>query len=603
MTETIEQPSTSLVEENDHAEADNNQLRKPFVGRLGVRLIEKGMITSDQLEVVLREQRANPTAKKMLGDLLISMGFITESDLAEALTESSGIKNIDLQAAVLDPDLINLVPKEVAVRYKVIPVVQTEDSVSIAMTDVYNIMAIDQVKRYFPKHVKIIPFYAAETDIMGIIDQYYRYEMSINGILREIENNANNAKSADGGGKAQSITDPSLMEEGYVNPTVRLVDALLLDAIKVGASDIHFEPESTVLRLRYRIDGKMTQIRSFHKEYLQAILVRIKIISGMNITETRNPQDGRISYNVFGRVVDFRVATQPTIHGENIVMRILDKKASIVPLSNLGFSESNSKLLKKLLKRPEGIVIVTGPTGSGKSTTLYSILNFINSIDKNIMTLEDPVEYQLPLIRQANVREGSGMNFTDGIKSLMRQDPDIIFIGEVRDAATATMALRAAMTGHQVFTTLHTNDAIGAIPRLTDIGVSPQLISGSVICIMAQRLARKLCPDCKRGEPANAEECRIMGISSEDPPIIYHRIGCDKCKNTGTKGRIGISEILPIDRGLDELIAKEVTRQVMVDYALDHGLIPMVEDGIGKVLQGVIDLEELIGTIDMTSRL
>lgn len=593
---------TDITEQNATTAAEAPRA-KPFVGQLGLRLIEKGLLTSDQLEVALREQRANPTAKKMLGDLLITMGFITESGLAEALVESSSIKQIDLQTAVLDPELINKIPKDVALRYKAIPVAITDDSVSIAMTDVYNIVAIDQFKRYFPKNLKVLPFYAAETHIMGIIDQYYRYEMSIDGILKEIENNNNASKSREAGTDNKAAPDPALLQEGYTNPTVRLVDALLLDAIKAGASDIHFEPEATVLRLRYRIDGQMTQIRSFHKEYLQAILVRIKIISSMNITETRNPQDGRISYSMFGRAVDFRVATQPTIHGENIVMRILDKKSSIVPLAALGFSDSNSALLKKMLKRPEGIVIVTGPTGSGKSTTLYSILNFINSIDKNIMTLEDPVEYQLPLIRQANVREGSGMNFTDGIKSLMRQDPDIIFIGEVRDAATATMALRAAMTGHQVFTSLHTNDALGAIPRLVDIGVSPQLISGSVICILAQRLARKLCPACKKAAPATAEECRILGISAENPPIIYHRIGCDKCKNSGTRGRIGISEILPVDRKLDELIAQNATRSELLKQSLANGLIPMIDDGIGKVLLGIIDLEELIDTIDMTSRL
>ncbi len=598
MTDTTEQTLSPPPVGTDEAP------RKPVVGQLGVKLIEKGLITSDQLEVALREQRANRATKRMLGDLLIEMGFITENELAEALTESSGMKNIDLQTAVLDPELINKVPKDIAMRYKVIPVSMHDDSVSVAMTDVYNIMALDQLKRYFPRQLKIVPFYAPETHIMGIIDQYYRYEMSIDGILREIENNNNAAKAAQSNSSAKvAPPDPETLKSGYVNPTVRLVDALLLDAIKSGASDIHFEPEATVLRLRYRIDGQMTQIRSFHKDYLQGILVRMKIIAGMNITETRFPQDGRISYSMFGRAVDFRVATQPTIHGENIVMRILDKKSSIVPLSALGFSDSNGKLLQKMLKRPEGIVIVTGPTGSGKSTTLYSILNFINSIDKNIMTLEDPVEYQLPLIRQANVREGSGMSFTDGIKSLMRQDPDIIFIGEVRDAATATMALRAAMTGHQVFTSLHTNDALGAIPRLVDIGVSPQLISGSVICILAQRLARKLCPHCKEAEAATPEECRVLGVDPSNPPQIYHRIGCDKCKNTGTKGRVAISEILPVDKGLDELIAREATRREMLDHALSHGLTPMLEDGVLKVLQGTIDLQELIDTIDMTSRL
>ena len=580
-------PPTDIAKEAEDILAPKE---KPVLP-LGEQLIAKGLISPDQLQVAIREQELNPSEKKMIGSVLVQMGFITESTLGEVLSESSGIKNFDLTSAALDSKLINQVPKDVAMRCKAIPVLLGEDSVCIAMSDVYNILALDQLRKHFPKHLRIVPVYATETQILEIIDQYYHYEMSVEGILREIETGISEKRMLSG-----EVT-------GYVNPTVRLVDALLVDGIKQGASDLHFEPEGTFLRLRYRVDGKMRQIRSFHKEYWQAIVVRIKILSGMNITETRNPQDGRINYNVLGREVDFRVATQPTIHGENIVMRILDKKSSIVPVAQLGFSPQNEALLTKLLKRPEGIIIVTGPTGSGKSTTLYSILNFINSVDTNIMTLEDPVEYQLPLIRQSNVREGTGMSFTDGIKSLMRQDPDIIFIGEVRDQATATMAVRAAMTGHQVFTTLHTNDALGAIPRLTDIGVSPSLLSGSLICIIAQRLARKLCDYCKKATPANAEECRILGFDPATPPHIYHHQGCDKCSQRGYKGRVAVSEILSIDKKFDELIALGATRQVLYDHAIEHGFVPMVGDGIKKILAGVTDLEELIGTIDMTGRL
>lgn len=559
---------------------------------LGQRLIEKGLISPDQLEIALREQRADASNHRMLGTILVELGFITESALGEVLAESSGIKRFDLYSAALDPKLINMVPKDVAIRCKVIPVASTEESISIAMNDVYNIMVIDQLRKYFPRTVKIVPVYAGETEILEAIDQYYHYEMSVEGILKEIETGISDRKELSG------------EATGYVNPTVRLVDSLLVDAIKSGASDIHFEPEEFFLRIRYRIDGRMMQIRSFHKEYWPAIAVRIKILSGMNIAETRNPQDGRITYNVLGREVDFRVATQPTIHGENIVMRILDRKQSLLPLAQLGFSEHNVALLKKLLKRPEGIVIVTGPTGSGKTTTLYSILSHINSIDKNIMTLEDPVEYQLSLIRQSNIREGTGMNFTDGIKSILRQDPDIIFIGEVRDTATASMAVRAAMTGHQVFTTLHTNDAIGAVPRLVDIGIPSNLLAGSLICIIAQRLARLLCEHCKEASAASSEEKRILGISdNEDTVMLYHHKGCPKCNHAGYKGQIVISEILQIDRGFDELIATAATRNSMFEYALSQGFVTMAEDGIKKVLQGIIDLDELIDTVDMTSRL
>ncbi|RYE18906.1 MAG: type II/IV secretion system protein, partial [Sphingobacteriaceae bacterium] len=332
-----------------------------------------------------------------------------------------------------------------------------------------------------------------------------------------------------------------------------------------------------------------------------AIAVRIKIISNINIAETRIPQDGRITYNVAGKEIDFRVATQPTIHGENIVMRILDKKKSLVPLSHLGFSEENVRLLTKMLKRPEGIIIVTGPTGSGKTTTLYSVLNYINSIEKNIMTLEDPVEYQLPLIRQSNIKENSGMSFIDGIKSLMRQDPDIIFVGEVRDESTANMALRAAMTGHQVFTTLHTNDALGAIPRLIDIGVKPTLLSGSLICIVAQRLARKLCEYCRIPSPAGEEESRILDVT--EGTTIYRKAGCDKCSQKGYKGRVAISEILAVDRTLDEMIALSATRKVMMEHLKSQGFKQMIDDGISKVLKGIISIDELISNIDVTIRL
>lgn len=559
---------------------------------IGEIMVEKGIISKDQLEIALKVQRENKDKRIMLGSILIDLGFITESALGEILAESTGIEKFDPRTTVLDPNLIKQIPKNIAQRHKLIPISLVGESVHIAMSDVYNVLAIDQVQRYFPKNFKIVPVYAAETDILELIDHYYEYEMSVDGILKEIETGIAEKKEIAGGGE----------KEGYINPTVRLVDAILIDAIKRGSSDIHFEPEGSFLRLRYRIDGQMMQIRSFHSDYWPAIAVRIKIMSGMNIAETRSPQDGRISYNVLGREIDFRVATQPTVYGENIVMRILDKKKSLVPLDQLGFSPNAEKLLKKLLKRPEGIVIVTGPTGSGKTTTLYSVLSFINSVDVNIMTLEDPVEYQLPMIRQSNVREGS-MGFSTGIKSLMRQDPDIIFVGEVRDEDTANMALRAAMTGHQVFTTLHTNDALGAIPRLVDIGIKPTLLAGSLICCMAQRLARKLCDYCKKEKVATLDECRILGVDPTKAPRIFERVGCEKCGGKGYKGRVAIAEILPIDRDMDELIAQNATRRVMLEHAMKQGFIPMMQDGINKVLSGAIDLEELIGTIDMTGRL
>ncbi len=567
-------------------DAEETVVKKPL--RIGDKLIGLGLISADQLQIALLEQK---TSKKLLGTILVEMGFVTEGALGEVLAESAGAQKFDPKTTMLDPVVIRQIPKEIASRHKVIPVSNENGEVHLAMADIYNILAIDQVRRNFPKGTKIIPMFCTESEILELIDQYYEYEMSIDGILREIETGIReNTRHLDG------------RQDGYVNPTVRLVNSLLVDAIKTGASDIHFEPEGAFLRLRYRIDGQMTQVRSLHRDYWNAMVVRIKIMSNMNIAETRSPQDGRISYNVMGRDVDFRVATQPTVHGENIVMRLLDKTKSLVQLEQLGFSGHNIKLLKKLLKRPEGIIIVTGPTGSGKTTTLYSVLNYINSIDVNIMTLEDPVEYQLPLIRQTSIREGT-MDFLHGIKSLMRQDPDIIFIGEVRDEETAIMAVRAALTGHQVYTTLHTNDALGAIPRLGDIGVPAHLLAGSLICSIAQRLARKLCRSCRAPRVATREECLIMDYDPNDPPTIYEPVGCDRCKRKGYKGRIAITEILRIDEGLDDLISRNASRSVMLEYALDNGFIPMAIDGFDKVVNGDIDLQELINTIDITDRL
>lgn len=567
--------------------SDANAPAKPPM-RLGEKLLAQGLLSPDQLLVALTEQRSS---KKLLGALLVEMGFITESALSEILAESSGAQKFDPKTTMLDSTVVRLIPKELAVRHKVIPVIQEEGALKLAMSDVYNVLAIDQVRRHLDRNTKIIPVYCTETEILDLIDQYYDYEIAVDGILREIETGIRENATLDG------------RQEGYVNPTVRLVNALLVDAIKAGASDIHFEPEGNFLRLRFRIDGQMIQIRSFHRDYWSAMLVRIKIMAGMNIAETRNPQDGRISYNVLGREVDFRVASQPTIYGENVVMRLLDKAKSLVPLEQLGFSKHNQEVLKKLLKRPEGIIIVTGPTGSGKTTTLYSILSYINDISTNIMTIEDPVEYQLPLIRQSNVREGSGMDFLTGIKSLMRQDPDIIFVGEVRDEDTALMAVRAALTGHQVFTSLHTNDALGAIPRLGDIGVPAHLLAGSLIGCLAQRLARKLCQVCHKPRAATPDECRILGVPVDSGAQVYEAPGCPACSNKGYKGRTAIMEVLRVDKGMDELIATDATRRQMMEYALENGFVTMQQDGINKVLAGEITIEELLGTIDLTDRL
>lgn len=574
-------------EKDEKKEPDDHIIETSQGMTLGETLVTNSIITRDQLEIALKEQRES-TEKKELGTILVELNFISDTVLSKVLAETSGVQSVDLRSVALDQDLIRRIPKTVASRYKIIALHLEGSELSVATSDVYNVLALDQVKKHFSKSIQIKPFFANDFQITETIDQYYDYEMNMSAIIKEIESGS---------------ADLSGQEDSYVNPTVRLVDSMLTDAVKKGASDIHLEPESEFVRLRYRIDGRLLEIISFHKQYWSAISVRIKIVAGLNIAETRNPQDGRITMIMMGRKVDFRISTLPTVWGENVVSRILDKSRSLVKLSELGLSETHIKLLKTILKRPEGVIIVTGPTGSGKTTTLYSVLSYINNMETNIMTLEDPVEYQLPVIRQSQVRENSDLTFDRGIRTLMRQDPDIIFVGEVRDYDTAAMTVRAAMTGHQVFTTLHTNDALGAIPRLVDLGIKGSLLAGSIICSLAQRLARRLCYDCKKEYTPTEDECILLDMDPKNPPKLFKHVGCNKCYNTGYKGRIPLYEILPVDRELDDMISREASRKEMLDYAKSKGFTLMYEDGIDKVKQGITDIDEIINTVDMTERM
>jgi type IV pilus assembly protein PilB len=374
--------------------------------------------------------------------------------------------------------------------------------------------------------------------------------------------------------------------------------------VQRGASDVHFEPEQNFLRIRYRIDGVLRQIRSLHRTYWPAMAVRIKVMSKMNIAETRAPQDGRISLTLAGRTVDFRVAAHPTTHGENIVLRILDRLKGIVPLEGLGLDDTQLDMLKLMIARPEGIILTTGPTGSGKTTTLYSILNHINTEGVNIMTLEDPVEYPMNLIRQSSVSDSAKLDFANGIRSMMRQDPDIILVGEIRDQDTAEMAFRAAMTGHQVYSTLHTNSAIGAIPRLLDIGILPDIMAGNMIGIIAQRLIRKLCPDCRQAYQAEAHECKLLGIKpGPSAPTLYRAVGCDKCDYQGYRGRLAIMELLKLDSDLDELIARRATLREIRSAAIMRGFRTLVDDGLRRVLDTSTSFDEAARVVDLTEKM
>jgi type IV pilus assembly protein PilB len=555
-------------------------------GRMGDRMVAMGLITEDQLNVAIQEKKISG---KMLGEILVELGFINEAALTAFLAESSGFELFDPKHTIVDGDALALLEKNVAIKLNVLPISMVDNIVYVAMADPYDVVALDTLRRYIPKGSQIKPLVTTGTVLSEAIDAAYGYASSINAILKELEE-----------GKDQKDVASLNENEAFSHPIVRLVNALVYDAVKLGVSDLHFEPEENFIRLRYRMDGELYTAQILHKQHWSAISQRIKIISNMNIADKLGAQDGRFNLNIGGREADFRVSSLPTVHGENIVLRVLDKSSNIMPLSGLGFSEENLERIRKAQSRPEGIIIVTGPTGSGKTTSLYSMLNEINTVDVNIQTLEDPVEYSLPMIRQTHVREGV-LEFSDGIKALLRQDPDIIFIGEIRDQTTAEMALKASMTGHQVYTTLHTNDSFGAIPRLFDLGMKPGMVAGAIVAIFAQRLVRRLCKNCKTEHTATVEECQMIGADPANPPKIHkaRQGGCDVCGGQGYKGRVAVAEILLFDEEMDELLARGETKGEMKALAKKKGFKSMKDDGILKVLEGVTDLEALSKVVDI----
>jgi type II secretory ATPase GspE/PulE/Tfp pilus assembly ATPase PilB-like protein len=563
----------------------DNQLQQP----LGRILVDKGVISDDQLRIALQEQ--NKTHQP-LGRLLVRLGFLSEATIRDVLSENLGQESVDLASIIADPVALACIPKDVARRYQLLPLSVDKNArvLTLAVADPDNIIALDQVRALLKDEYRLITQLASESDILRAIDQYYGFELSIDGILHEIEP-----------GEMEYQTQQGVNE--FSQPVVRLIDALLTEAVQRGASDIHFEPESSFLRIRYRIDGVLRQVRSLHKSFWPAMVVRLKVMSNMNIAETRAPQDGRISLRLSGRQIDFRVASHPTTHGENLVLRILDRQKGIVQLDHIGLDDATLSTLKLIIAKPEGIVLVTGPTGSGKTTTLYSVLNHINTESVNIMTLEDPVEYPIALIRQTSINESAKLDFANGIRSMMRQDPDIILVGEIRDHPTAEMAFRAAMTGHQVYSTLHTNSAIGAIPRLLDIGILPDIMAGNIIGIVAQRLIRILCKECKYPYQPDAQERKLLGILDHEDVTLYRAAGCDLCHHQGYNGRMAIMELLKMDHDLDDLVSRRASTRQIRETALSKGFRPLAMDGIRRIRQGMTSLSEVSRVVDLTDRL
>lgn len=561
------------------------QIQQP----IGQLLIAKGVISEDQLRIATQEQAKSP---QPLGRLLVRLGFLSEATIRDVLSENLGQESVDLANVIVDSAAVSMIPKEVARRYLLVPlsVDLANKHLTLAIADPDNIIALDQVRALLRDEYRLITLLASESDILRAIDQYYGFELSIDGILHEIE-----PGELEHQGLQQGVNE-------FSQPVVRLIDALLTEAVQQNASDIHFEPENSFLRIRYRVDGVLRQVRSLHKSFWPAMVVRMKVMSGMNIAETRAPQDGRISLRLSGRPIDFRVASHPTTYGENLVLRILDRQKGIVPVNQIGLDDAALSTLLSIISKPEGIVLVTGPTGSGKTTTLYSVLNHVNTESVNIMTLEDPVEYPIPLIRQSSVNEAAKLDFASGIRSLMRQDPDIILVGEIRDHPTAEMAFRAAMTGHQVYSTLHTNSAVGAIPRLLDIGILPDILAGNIIGIVAQRLIRMLCKHCKYPYQPDGAERKLLGLVHNEEVTLYRAAGCEHCRHQGYTGRQAIMEILKMDSDIDDLVARRASIRDIKHAALEAGFRPLAQDGIRRILQGATSIAEVSRVVDLTDR-
>ena len=516
--------------------------------RLGELLIQQGLITPDQLRIALTEQKNHQAP---LGRLLVRLGFVTEAVIRDIMARTIGQESIDLTQVVVDGDALKLIPQDFARRHRVLPIAfdDNERVLTVAITEVFNVVALDQLRATLGQNVKIRRCSRAKPS-------------SRTPSITSTDTSCRSTASCERSRPARSTTRACRPPGGdeYTQPIVRLVGALLVDAVKRGASDIHFEPEFAFLRVRYRIDGVLEQVRSLHKNYWPGIAVRVKVISGMNIAETRAPQDGRISLNLNGRPIDFRVATQPTIHGENIVLRVLDREKSIISLDQMSLPKHVLNTLTLMLARPEGILVITGPTGSGKTTTLYSLLSQLNVESVNIMTLEDPVEYPVAMMRQTSVNEAAKMDFVNGIRSMMRQDPDIILVGEVRDKDTAEMAFRAAMTGHQVFTTLHTNSALGAFPAAARHRHPARHHRRQYHRHhRAAPGAHAVHPLQGSLSPRAAKSVRCSGVEADPELKIYRPTGCKHCNFRGYRGRTAIMEILRMDGDLDELVARRAT--------------------------------------------
>ena len=549
---------------------------------LGESLVEEGIITADQFKAVQAEEKKTG---QRFRDILVKTGLIAEEDLVTFLSDKMGLPRIELGNYLIDPKIVELVPEVLARKYELIPVLKIGNRLTCAMADPWNIFALDEIR--MKTGLIIEPAVATESEIKKAMNQYYGAKGTVEDLIKSMDEGKLGIKEA--GFDAKKLK--GIVEEPVV---IKLVNLIIMKAVQERASDIHIEPEEEVLKTRFRVDGMLHESSSPPKYLQSAVISRIKIMANLDIAERRKPQDGRFSLKAEGRGIDVRVSCMPTIYGENVVLRLLDASSALLGLDQLGFSKAILNEYNKLITRAYGIILVTGPTGSGKTTTLYASLDKINTREKNIVTIEDPVEYKLPGIRQIQVDTNVGLTFANGLRSILRQDPDIIMVGEIRDLETAEIAIQAALTGHLVYSTLHTNDATSAVTRMIDMGVEPFLVSSSVVGILAQRLVRKICEGCKEKYEPTEEMLKDIGLSKKQSVAFYRGKGCPKCMNTGYKGRISIYELmLPDDKIRNAIVAKSQADEIR-KLARSTGMITLMEDGVEKVKAGITTVEEVL---------
>ncbi|WP_353095912.1 ATPase, T2SS/T4P/T4SS family [Tissierella praeacuta] len=547
--------------------------------KLGELLLNAGKISEKQLKDALAIQKKSG---KKLGEVLVSEKFVKEDDIIEVLEFQLGIPYINLDQYEINSEVATIIPESIVKRYELIAIDKKENSLIVAMVDPLNIFALDDIKLFVKLDIQ--PVISIREKILRSIDKFYREETT-KKVLEEFEESFLPIN-------ADEIEDAELLEVTTA-PIVKLLNSIIEQAVREKASDIHIEPYAEDIRVRFRIDGELREIMMLSKTSLSAIITRIKIIGRMNIAEKRVPQDGRIEAKVNGSEIDMRISTLPTVYGEKIVIRLLDRSSFMFTKEALGFNNKDLETFDKILSQPYGMLLVTGPTGSGKTTTLYTILQEINKIEKNVITIEDPVEYKLNGVNQVQVNTKAGLTFASGLRSVLRQDPDIIMVGEIRDGETAEIAIRAAITGHLVLSTLHTNDSPSTVARLIDMGIEPYLVSSAVVGIVSQRLVKLLCCKCKEKYEAGYLEKKVLGVNEKEKLILNKPIGCSSC-NDGYKGRVAVHELMPIDKTIRQLIDKRANIDELRKQAINRGMTTLLQSAATLAISGDTSYEEVL---------